>query len=61
MADWASKDNYNNPLFTIYNTLQSAKHKGEKEKFTDYYECENARTLSVCLSCTTEPNWRQEC
>ena len=28
MADWASKANYNNPLFTIYHTLQSAKHKG---------------------------------
>ncbi len=28
MADWASKANYNNPLFTIYHTLQFAKHKG---------------------------------
>ena len=27
MADWASKANYNNPLFTIYHTLQFAKHK----------------------------------
>ena len=47
MADWASKANYNNPLFTIYHTLQFAKHKGmlggKKKKFTDYYghECEN--------------------
>ena len=46
MADWASKANYNNPLFTIYHTLQFAKHKGMWEgggKFTDYYghECEN--------------------
>ena len=28
MADWASKANYNNPLFTIYHTLQFVKHKG---------------------------------
>ena len=28
MADWASKANYINPLFTIYHTLQFAKHKG---------------------------------
>ena len=28
MADWVSKTNYNNPLFTIYHTLQFAKHKG---------------------------------
>ena len=28
MADWVSKANYNNPLFTIYHTLQFAKHKG---------------------------------
>ena len=28
MADWASKANYNNPLVTIYHTLQFAKHKG---------------------------------
>ena len=47
MADWVSKANYNNPLFTIYHTLQFAKHKGmywgKKKKFTDYYghECEN--------------------
>ena len=51
MADWASKANYINPLFTIYHTLQFAKHKGmywrkkeeKKKKFTDYYghECEN--------------------
>ena len=48
MADWASKASYNNPLFTIYHTLQFAKHKGmywggKKKKFTDYYghECEN--------------------
>ena len=47
MADWAPKANYNNPLFTIYHTLQFAKYKGmywgEKKKFTDYYghECEN--------------------
>ena len=47
MADWVSKANYNNPLFTIYHTLQFAKHKGmywgRKKKFTDYYghECEN--------------------
>ena len=27
MADWVSKANYNNPLFTIYHTLQFAKHK----------------------------------
>ena len=37
MADWASKANYNNPLFTIYHTLQFAKHKGmywgEKEVY----------------------------
>ena len=41
MADWASKANYNNPPFTIYHTLQFAKHKGmywgEKRKFTDDY------------------------
>ena len=40
MADWASKSNYNNPLFTIYHTLQFAKHKGMywgKNKFSDYY------------------------
>ena len=40
MADWASKANYNNPLFTIFHTLQFAKHKGMywgKKKFTDYY------------------------
>ncbi len=48
MADWVSKANYNNPLFTVYHTLQFAKHKGmywgeKKKKFTDYYghECEN--------------------
>ena len=48
MADWASKANYNNPLFTIYHTSRFAKHKGmywveERKKFTDYYchECEN--------------------
>ena len=28
MTDWASKANYKNPLFTIYHTLQFAKHKG---------------------------------
>ena len=28
MADWVSKANYNNPLFTIYHNLQFAKHKG---------------------------------
>ena len=28
MADWASKASNNNPLFTIYHTLQFAKHKG---------------------------------
>ena len=28
MADCVSKANYNNPLFTIYHTLQFAKHKG---------------------------------
>ena len=28
MADWASKANYNNPLFTVYHTLQFVKHKG---------------------------------
>ena len=28
MADWASKANYNNPLFTIYHTSRFAKHKG---------------------------------
>ena len=28
MADWASKANHNNPLFTIYHTLQFVKHKG---------------------------------
>ena len=28
MADWASKANYNNPLFTMYHTLLFAKHKG---------------------------------
>ena len=34
MADWASKANRNNPLFTIYHTLQFAKHKwGEKEVY----------------------------
>ena len=37
MADWASKANYSNPLFTIYHTLQFAKHKGmywgEKEVY----------------------------
>ena len=28
MADWASKVSYNNPLFTVYHTLQFVKHKG---------------------------------
>ena len=28
MADWALKANYNNPLFTVYHTLQFAKNKG---------------------------------
>ena len=28
MADWASRANYDNPLFIIYHTLQFAKHKG---------------------------------
>ena len=28
MAEWASKANYNNPLFIIYHTLQFEKHKG---------------------------------
>ena len=44
MADWASKANYNNPFFTIYHTLQFAKHKGMYCGdffffffFTDYY------------------------
>ena len=44
MADWASKANYNNPLFTIYHTLQFVKHKdmywGDFILFyflTDYY------------------------
>ena len=47
MADWASKVNYNNSLFTIYHTLQFAKHKGiywgwggvggGGNQFTDYY------------------------
>ena len=53
MADCASKANYNNPLFTIYCTLQSAKHKGmfwgKKKKFTDYYghECENTFGMPI--------------
>ena len=54
MADWASKANYNNPLFTIYRTLQFAKHKGmywgkKKKKFTDYYghECENTFGMPI--------------
>ena len=44
MADWASKANYSNFLFTIYHTLQFAKHKGiygggggGGDQFTDYY------------------------
>ena len=40
MADWASRANYSNPLFTIYHNLQFAKHKGTywgETKFTDYY------------------------
>ena len=48
MADWASKANYNNPLFTINHTLQLRNIKvciGEKKKkkFTNYYghKCEN--------------------
>ena len=64
MADWVSKANYNNPLFTIYHTLQFAKHKGMywgKKRSLPITTATNARTLSVCLSCTTEPNWRQEC
>ena len=76
MADWASKANYNNPLFTkskanynnplftIYHTLQFAKHKGMywgKKISLPITTATNARTLSVCLSCTIEPNWCQEC
>ena len=41
MADWASKANYNNPLFTIYHTLQFAKHKGMywgEEKEEEVYQ-----------------------
>ena len=72
MANWASKANYNNPLFTVYHTLQFAKHKGIyggrrgggiNLPITTVMpgQCvrrhRNARTLSVCLSYTTEPNW----
>ena len=59
MADWASKANYNNPLFTIYHTLQFAKHKGmywgEKRSLL-ITTATNARTLSVCLSPRAPPN-----
>ena len=52
MADWASKANYNNPLFTIYilYSLWNIKvYIGGKNQFTDYYghacatsqQCEN--------------------
>ena len=75
MADWASKANHNNPLFTIYHnplftiyhTLQFAKHKGMYGggggggRSLPITTATNARTLSVCLSCTTEQNWRQDC
>ena len=64
MADWASKANHNNPLFTIYHnplftiyhTLQFAKHKGMYwggggggEKFTDYYGHECENTFGMPL------------
>ena len=62
MADWALKANYNNPLFTVYHTLQFARKKRYVlgEKSLPITTATNARTLSICLSCTTEPNWRQE-
>ena len=72
MADWASKANYNNSLFTIYHTLQFAKHKGIyggggggggsiyrllRSRLANVWRHRNVRTLLVCLSYTTEPNW----
>ena len=59
MADWASKANYNNPLFTFYHTLQFAKHKGMhwgKKRSLPITTATNARTLSVCLSPRAPPS-----
>ena len=49
MADRVSKANYNNPLFTIYHTLQFVKHKGmywggKKE----IYRLLRSRLANVC-------------
>ena len=49
MADWVSKTSYNNPLFTIYHTLQFAKHKGmywgEKK---EVYRLQRSSLANVC-------------
>ena len=53
MTDWASKANYNNPLFTISHTLQFAKHKDMywgKKRSLPITTATNARTLSVYAS-----------
>ena len=48
MADWVSKANYNNPLFTIYHTLQFAKHKGMYWGEKEVYRLLWARLANVC-------------
>ena len=48
MADWASKANYNNPLFTIYHTLQFVKHKGMYWGKKEVYRLLRSRLASVC-------------
>ena len=42
MADWASRANYNNPLFIIYHILQLAKHKRK------VYRLLRSRLANVC-------------
>ena len=48
MADWASKANYNKPLFTIYHTLQFAKHKGMYWGKKEVYRLLRSRLANVC-------------
>ena len=48
MADWASEANYNNPLFTIYHTLQFAKHKGMYWGKKEVYRLLRSRLANVC-------------
>ena len=53
MADWASKANYINPLFTIYHTLQFAKHKvmyweRKKKRKEKGYRLLRSRLANVC-------------